>query len=304
MLGGGHRGSSVDSDLPSLDLYSQQDVSEFIINFFQQMQDALSSLSSLSSLATDNNSSSSINSNNSSNSSSRSSSSGSSSSVKTLVQDFFGGVLQNSLHVNDSSSTPGTDRSTSTSTSPALLSTRDEAFFCLPLEVSSSSSSSSSNGCVSLTDSLARFMRPEVVDYRWHGETASRPTIKTTAVKSLPPHLLLHLKRFEFDFSAMVQVKLNCRFEFPLQLDMAPYMIAGGGGGGSGGGGGGSCMYDLRGVVMTTTIIMNPRLCHLIDLLIDGLILHHVCASRWCTLGRRHLVTTTGGWFNDIIIMR
>ena len=35
--------------------------------------------------------------------------------------------------------------------------------------------------------------------------------------------LALHLKRFEFDFSREMHIKLNDRFEFPLELDMYPY---------------------------------------------------------------------------------
>ena len=35
--------------------------------------------------------------------------------------------------------------------------------------------------------------------------------------------LALHLKRFEFDFTREMHIKLNDRFEFPLELDMYPY---------------------------------------------------------------------------------
>ncbi|KAG5186084.1 hypothetical protein JKP88DRAFT_198229, partial [Tribonema minus] len=112
-----------------------------------------------------------------------------------------------------------------------------------------------------LAGALRAFVAGETVEYRW-GEgaaAATLPTLKRLAIRELPPHLLIHLKRFEFDFATMQQVKINDRFEFPLELDMRPYTTEalaerdaaaaaaaasgdggdGGGGGGDGGGGGG-----------------------------------------------------------------
>jgi hypothetical protein len=43
------------------------------------------------------------------------------------------------------------------------------------------------------------------------------------SVQSLPPHLLIHLKRFRFDYEKMRQVKVNDRLEFPLELDVWQY---------------------------------------------------------------------------------
>jgi ubiquitin carboxyl-terminal hydrolase 9/24 len=42
----------------------------------------------------------------------------------------------------------------------------------------------------------------------------------TLSASSLPPHFIIHLKRFRFDFLKMRQVKLNSRFEYPLSLDL------------------------------------------------------------------------------------
>ncbi|CAN0021460.1 unnamed protein product, partial [Sphacelaria rigidula] len=48
-------------------------------------------------------------------------------------------------------------------------------------------------------------------------------TRKRCSIKSLPNHLMIHLKRFGFDFDTMQQTKINDRLEFPLELNMYPY---------------------------------------------------------------------------------
>lgn len=55
----------------------------------------------------------------------------------------------------------------------------------------------------------------------------SLPTVKRVSIRSLPRHLIIHLKRFEFDFETMQQIKINERFTFPLELDMFPYTVEG-----------------------------------------------------------------------------
>lgn len=42
-------------------------------------------------------------------------------------------------------------------------------------------------------------------------------------IKKLPDHLILVLKRFNFDFDLMAKAKLNDRIEFPFELDLEPY---------------------------------------------------------------------------------
>ncbi len=46
-------------------------------------------------------------------------------------------------------------------------------------------------------------------------------------IETLPPHLIIHLKRFDFDFEKMANVKLNNYYEFPEVIDMYPYTRAG-----------------------------------------------------------------------------
>ena len=45
-----------------------------------------------------------------------------------------------------------------------------------------------------------------------------------TVLKTLPNMMLIHLKRFTFDFDQLKEVKLNDRCEFSKHLNMRPYM--------------------------------------------------------------------------------
>ena len=84
----------------------------------------------------------------------------------------------------------------------------------------------------SLAEGLRSFIQGENVDYTWEVPSAdpgsatvkeSLPTNKRVSVLSLPNHLIIHLKRFEFDFETMMQKKLNKRFQFPVDLNMYAY---------------------------------------------------------------------------------
>lgn len=47
---------------------------------------------------------------------------------------------------------------------------------------------------------------------------------KGSSIKELPMYLFINLQRFEFDFQTFERVKLNSKVEFPLELDMLPYV--------------------------------------------------------------------------------
>jgi len=49
---------------------------------------------------------------------------------------------------------------------------------------------------------------------------------KQIAIKRLPNTLILHLKRLDFDFNTMMNVKLNDRIEFPNVLSMKSFMLS------------------------------------------------------------------------------
>lgn len=44
-------------------------------------------------------------------------------------------------------------------------------------------------------------------------------------LKDIPNHLIFHLKRFDYDLMSGIRSKINERFEFPMEIDMAPYNI-------------------------------------------------------------------------------
>ncbi len=44
-------------------------------------------------------------------------------------------------------------------------------------------------------------------------------------LKDIPDNLIFHLKRFDYDISTGMRNKINDRFEFPEQIDMAPYHV-------------------------------------------------------------------------------
>lgn len=53
------------------------------------------------------------------------------------------------------------------------------------------------------------------------------PTQKRQVLQSLPPHVVLHLRRFAFDMSTFTNKKVDDFFAFPHLLDLRPYTVAG-----------------------------------------------------------------------------
>ncbi|KAH8063279.1 23S rRNA (adenine(1618)-N(6))-methyltransferase [Aureococcus anophagefferens] len=117
---------------------------------------------------------------------------------------------------------------------------RDEPFYMLSVQVKDRRR---------LEDALEAFVSPELVDYSWRDGGRREKTSKRASIKRCPNlcgnqifnptsislvdfhagpnHLLLHLKRFEFDLTTLSQRKINSRFEFPAVLDLAPYVWRG-----------------------------------------------------------------------------
>ncbi|XP_041474973.1 ubiquitin carboxyl-terminal hydrolase 24-like isoform X2 [Lytechinus variegatus] len=98
---------------------------------------------------------------------------------------------------------------------------REEEFFALNLTVKSNN----------LNDSLEQFVRGEMLE----GENAylceecneKRNTIKRTCIKTLPPVLVIQLKRFGYDWEAGRALKFDDYFKFPWVLDMEPFTSKG-----------------------------------------------------------------------------
>jgi len=98
------------------------------------------------------------------------------------------------------------------------LSERVEPFFVISIEVKNKAS---------VMDGLAQFVEGETLDgdnkYNFEGEYVE--ATKRCCISRLPPVLILHLKRFEFDFDLMKKMKLYDHCEFPPSIDMAPYTV-------------------------------------------------------------------------------
>uniref|UniRef100_A0A8C2K255 ubiquitinyl hydrolase 1 n=1 Tax=Cyprinus carpio TaxID=7962 RepID=A0A8C2K255_CYPCA len=52
-------------------------------------------------------------------------------------------------------------------------------------------------------------------------------TVKRLLIKKFPPVLAIQLKRFDYDWERECAIKFNDYFEFPRELDMEPYTVAG-----------------------------------------------------------------------------
>jgi len=93
-------------------------------------------------------------------------------------------------------------------------STRKEAFQDLQLDV---------KGCKNIYDSFNKYVEVENLDgenkYRAEGH-GLQDARKGVLFEDLPPVLELQLKRFEYDFQRDTMVKINERYEFPLELDL------------------------------------------------------------------------------------
>ena len=84
----------------------------------------------------------------------------------------------------------------------------------------------------SIVDSLDVYTQSELLegDNKFYCDTcgAHMTAVKRTVIKTLPQYLMLHLKRFEFDFRTYRNRKIDDRCEFPLELDMTKYISVSG----------------------------------------------------------------------------
>ncbi|KAL4452636.1 hypothetical protein ABPG75_008298 [Micractinium tetrahymenae] len=105
---------------------------------------------------------------------------------------------------------------------PQYRSERDEEFYQISLDV---------RGKRTLAESLRSFVCKELMDgqNQYHSEELGKKVDaeKRTLIKELPHTLVLHLKRFEWDYETYQRWKVKDRFEFPQQLDMYPYTVEG-----------------------------------------------------------------------------
>ena len=99
---------------------------------------------------------------------------------------------------------------------------RVEPFSAITLEV---------QGLENLHDSLAAYVRGELLEgdnaYLCEECCGKVSALKRVCVRHAPHTLLLHLRRFDFDYETMQRLKLRGRFAFPVDLDLEPYTAEG-----------------------------------------------------------------------------
>lgn len=99
---------------------------------------------------------------------------------------------------------------------------REEPFIRLELQI---------RGKESIEESLTAFVEGEIMDGDNKVECENcgtkKAAIRRTCFGTLPNLLVLHLKRFDLDYTTFETVKLNNRCSFPMNLMMKPYTKAG-----------------------------------------------------------------------------
>eukprot|EP00475_Leptophrys_vorax_P012579 TRINITY_DN19009_c0_g2_i1.p1 TRINITY_DN19009_c0_g2~~TRINITY_DN19009_c0_g2_i1.p1 ORF type:complete len:1252 (+),score=358.88 TRINITY_DN19009_c0_g2_i1:211-3756(+) len=97
---------------------------------------------------------------------------------------------------------------------------RDEHFMHISLAVKDKTD---------ITESLRAFIEPEMLvgDNGYKCEECNKKVDakRIACLKSLPPTIILQLKRFDFNFETMQRQKLNNYLSFPMMLDLKPYTI-------------------------------------------------------------------------------
>ena len=100
-----------------------------------------------------------------------------------------------------------------------VKSEREEEFYQISVDV---------RGKKDLIESLESYVAPEALDgqNQWFCESLGHKVDakKRTLIKKLPESLVFHLKRFEWDYETYQRWKIKDRFEFPMELDMGPYL--------------------------------------------------------------------------------
>jgi ubiquitin C-terminal hydrolase len=76
-----------------------------------------------------------------------------------------------------------------------------------------------------IEDALDQYVKGEIIegyDCEKHGKKIN--ILKRNSIKKLSKNVVIHIKRFEFDYNTFEKVKLNDYFEFPMVIDFKPWM--------------------------------------------------------------------------------
>ncbi|KAL9102182.1 MAG: hypothetical protein Q9163_002630 [Psora crenata] len=85
------------------------------------------------------------------------------------------------------------------------------------------------SGKNTLIESLNAYVHGEAMegDNKYSCTSCGRyvDAVKRACLKDVPHNLIFHLKRFDYDLMHGTRTKINDRFEFPMEVDMAPYNV-------------------------------------------------------------------------------
>ncbi|KAG7177623.1 ubiquitin carboxyl-terminal hydrolase FAF-X-like [Homarus americanus] len=99
---------------------------------------------------------------------------------------------------------------------------REETFTVISIDIRNYSN---------LYDSLEQYVKGDLLegDNAYLCEKCDKKvdTVKRICLKKLPPIMAIQLKRFDYDWERECSIKFNDYFEFPRELDMDPYTVAG-----------------------------------------------------------------------------
>ncbi|CAG8702533.1 7573_t:CDS:10, partial [Racocetra persica] len=81
-------------------------------------------------------------------------------------------------------------------------------------------------GCKTLDDSFMKYMQENLEgDNKYDAEGYGLQVAnKSVIFESFPPVLHIHLDRFEYDTQSNTRVKINNRYEFPMEIDLQKYL--------------------------------------------------------------------------------
>ncbi|KAL8882405.1 MAG: hypothetical protein Q9198_000590 [Flavoplaca austrocitrina] len=100
------------------------------------------------------------------------------------------------------------------------ISEREEPFSAIQCDI---------QGKTGLSESLSAYVGGEMMEGENKYSSNSCGTyvdeVKRACLKDIPDNLIFHLKRFDYDVMTGIRHKINDRFEFPDEIDMAPYNI-------------------------------------------------------------------------------
>jgi ubiquitin carboxyl-terminal hydrolase 34 len=84
-------------------------------------------------------------------------------------------------------------------------------------------------GKANLVESLGAFIEGEIMQgdnkYKCSSCDSYVNAVKRACLKDVPDNLIFHLKRFDYDLVSGTRSKINDYFEFPFEIDMAPYNV-------------------------------------------------------------------------------